>query len=93
MGKDASPTHLSNHVVEACISGDSVSSIVAQDPSLAPGDAWERLYEDWKPSKSAKHEGGDGEANSGRTSKEELDRAAKCGKWGPKQPSDLFLRV
>jgi hypothetical protein len=49
---------------------------------------------------SGKEVGEDGEDRSGGAqeservlSTEDLLRAAKCGKWGPTRPSDLFLKV
>jgi len=49
---------------------------------------------------SGKEVGDDGEDRSGEAqesesvlSAEDVLRAAKCGKWGPTRPSDLFLKV
>lgn len=82
---------ISDKVYKLCTSPESVSSLLAKDPSLTPGEAWKKLY------------GGHaaGEKESKDTAKihrdeitaEDLKRAAECGKWGPTQPSELFLRV
>lgn len=74
-----------------CTAKDSVSALLAADPTLAPGDAWHKLYGHHVPklssSKSMKHCG------KGEVSQENLEKAEQCGKWGPTQPSELFLRV
>lgn len=98
MTKKPQPTdHLSDRVAQLCTSTKSVSGLLAEDPGLAPGDAWKRLY-----SKSAvKHtddssqtsEDGDHEPGPGSLPQDELERAASCGNWGPTRPSELFLRV
>ena len=82
---------ISEKVHKLCTSSESVSSLLAQDPTMAPGEAWKKLY------------GGHaaGEKESKKTSKahrdditpDDLKRALECGSWGPTQPSELFLRV
>jgi len=82
---------ISDKVYKLCTSSESVSSLLAKDPTLAPGEAWKKLYSHYdaeeKESKS-----------TARTHRDEitpsdLKRAAECGKWGPTQPSELFLKV
>lgn len=82
---------VSDRIAELCASIDSVSSLLAADPSLAPGDAWHKLY----GHHLSKPEGPKGvdHAGEGEGPDEMLDKARKCGKWGPTEPSDLFLRV
>jgi hypothetical protein len=88
---------ITDRLVRLCTSNDSVSALVAQDPSLAPGDAWEKLYGKGAVKDAAGHEeNGDNDNESTiseSTSQAKLERAASCGKWGPTKPSDLFLRV
>jgi hypothetical protein len=84
-------TMISDKVYKLCTSQESVSALLAQDPTMAPGDAWKTLY------------GGHavGETDSKPTAithrdwhtPEDLQKALECGKWGPTEPSELFLRV
>jgi len=80
-----------DRVYRWCTSPESVSSLLAADPTLAPGDAWKRLYgynvKKTSNSKAVDH------AGEGALSQADLSRAEQCGKWGPTQPSELFLRV
>jgi hypothetical protein len=89
-------SQISDQVVSLCTSTESVSSLLAEDPTLAPGDAWKRLYGD----RALKAIAGDAQDDHGSESPkphpathDELQRAASCGKWGPTKPSELFLRV
>jgi hypothetical protein len=77
---------LGNDILELCTSKDSVSHLVAADPTLAGGDAWQTLYGKYHHNKES-HD------KTTTTQVDDLERAAKCGKWGPTQPSDLFLKV
>lgn len=82
---------ISDKVYKLCTSKETVSSLLAKDPSLSPEDAWKKLY--------GGHEAGHKESES--TAKahrdhhtpEDLKRALECGNWGPTQPSELFLKV
>lgn len=76
---------LGNGILELCTSKDSVSSLVAADPALAGGDAWQTLYGKYRHTKEHN--------KAAITQVDDLERAAKCGKWGPTKPSDLFLKV
>lgn len=85
--EDSSVTMVSDRVHELCTSKQSVSALLAQDPTIAPGDAWKTLYGNL-PS----------EAGSAGTEREDstpddLKRVAECGNWGPTQPSELFLKA
>lgn len=42
--KSSDTGHISNKLLELCTSQQSVSQLIAQDPSLSPGSAWKRLY-------------------------------------------------
>lgn len=82
---------ISEKVHKLCTSTESVSSLLAQEPTLAPGEAWKKLY--------GGHAAGEKESTTTAKSHrdeitpEDLQRALECGKWGPTQPSELFLRV
>ncbi|KAK1836892.1 hypothetical protein QBC39DRAFT_403003 [Podospora conica] len=91
MGDPRVPGHISDRVVELCTSTSSVSALMAEDPSRAPGDAWDVLYGEWKSSKPPDDDYL--KEGSGLDWKDELERAARCGKWGPTQPSELFLKI
>jgi hypothetical protein len=91
MGDPRVPGHLSDRVVELCTSMSSVSALMAEDPSRTPEDAWDGLYGKWKSAKSPDDD--HLKATSGLDWQDELQRAARCGKWGPTQPSELFLKV
>jgi phosphatidylserine/phosphatidylglycerophosphate/cardiolipin synthase-like enzyme len=75
-------------VVELCQSEETVSSVLAKDPSLSPGEVAERIFSKrkTKPSRRADEE-------LGSASAEDLKQAASCGRWGPTQPGELFLRA
>ncbi|KAK2067230.1 hypothetical protein P8C59_000988 [Phyllachora maydis] len=76
MTTDTTAWAVSDRLAALCTSADSVSSLLAADPTLAPGEAWKRLYGD----------------HAGRVALA-LEQAARCGKWGPTRPSDLFLHM
>jgi hypothetical protein len=82
---------ISDKVYKLCTSSESVSALLAQDPTLAPGDAWKQLY--------GGHLAGQKESEStarvhrDTITQDDLKRALECGNWGPTQPSELFLRV
>lgn len=82
---------VTDELLKLLTSPESVSTLLAQDPSLSPGEAWKKLY--------GHHVGKLGEPrskhDSGKylASEEALHKAAEAGHWGPTQPSELFLRV
>ena len=82
---------ISDKVHKLCTSQETVSSLLAKDPTMAPGDAWKQLY--------GGHAAGEKESkNEARRHRdtitpEDLQRALECGNWGPTQPSELFLKV
>jgi hypothetical protein len=74
-----------------CLSSDTVSSILAKDPTLAPGEAWKKLVGSHV---KLPHESPDArELGKGNVSSDEIKKAQACGKWGNTEPSELFLRV
>ncbi|XXG94350.1 hypothetical protein Hte_000604 [Hypoxylon texense] len=86
-----SPYEISERLYELCQSSESVSSLLAQDPSLSPGEAWKKLFGHHITDNCSKkdiHQIGKGSLDP-----EELDRAKSCGRWGSAEPGDLFLRI
>lgn len=87
--KFASP--ISDELLKLLTSPDSVSTLLAEDPSMSPGEAWKKLY--------GHHAGKLGDppsihdAGKYLASEEALHKAAEAGHWGPNRPSELFLRV
>jgi len=82
---------ISEKVYKLCTSKESVSALLAKDPTLSPEEAWKQLF--------GGDEAGDKEsistakANRDNHTPEDLKRARECGNWGPTEPSELFLRV
>ncbi|KAF3767910.1 hypothetical protein M406DRAFT_252746 [Cryphonectria parasitica EP155] len=72
---------ISDQMYKLFINPESVSSLLAKDPSMAPGKAWKELYGHHTGNHVDKHDEND-----------HLERAAECGHWGPTQPSELFLK-
>ena len=79
---------VSEHVYKLCQETETVSSALARDPTLAPGDVVKRLYGHHKIDLNKNPEGF-------RTTPtaEEQELAFKCGRWGPSRPSPLFLQA
>lgn len=86
-------TMISDGTYELCTGSDTVSSLLAEDPTMAPGDAWEKLYGDFASGESEKEGQKIVRACRDDINPEDIKRALKCGNWGPKQPSELFLKV
>ncbi|OTB13964.1 hypothetical protein K445DRAFT_319497 [Daldinia sp. EC12] len=86
-----SPFMVSEQLYELCLSSESVSSALAKDASLTPGEAWKKLFGCHDHDHGSK---GD-VRNIGKDSlsPKELEKARACGKWGSQKPSDLFLRI
>lgn len=81
-------------LVELCQSNVSVSGLMAEDPSLTPGQAWKKLLEHSKIEQhSIKHRHHHKDSEIDSTEADELEVAYRCGRWGETRPSDLFLRV
>lgn len=79
---------VSQKVFNLCHGPSTVSSELAQDPTLAPGSVVRKLYGD-------EHGGHDEHKPFKRpdATADDLEKAYQCGKWGSTRPSDLFLRV
>ncbi|KAG9238503.1 hypothetical protein BJ875DRAFT_40619 [Amylocarpus encephaloides] len=81
---------VSEKVYQLCRTSESVSAVLARDPTIAPSDAWKALF--------AQHDkecagASVTKAHHDAATPEDLKRAYNCGKWGPKEPSELFLRL
>lgn len=79
---------LSQNVFELCQGPETISSELAKDPTLAPHAVSKRLYGHRKTTGKPPHD-----AQIEPASTEELQQAWKCGRWGPTQPGELFLRA
>ena len=82
-------TRISDKLYNLCRSPDSVSSVLASDPHITPGEAAKKLYH---PDSVSVYEG-KSPLNREPTSQDELRRALDCGKFLSTRPSELFLRV
>lgn len=80
---------VSDHAVKLCQETPTVSSEFAKNPAEAPIDIIKRLYGHHKPTTS--HEAN--RVDRPIASITDLEVARQCGKWGPQQPSEFFLRV
>lgn len=76
-------------VVELCQSEETVSSVLASDPSLSPGEVAERIFSKRDKKKLSR----DANEEVDPASPEDLQQAASCGRWGPTRPGELFLRA
>ncbi|KAK0659484.1 hypothetical protein QBC41DRAFT_287008 [Cercophora samala] len=82
---------ISDRLLDLCTSSRSVSSLISEDPTISPADAWEKLY-----GKSAlvNAENETDHANGTIDAEQlELRKAEMCGKWGDNKPSELFLKI
>lgn len=79
---------VSEHVFQLCQATETVSSVLAKNPTEAPGDVAKKLYGHHK--KDLHH---NPDTSRTTTSPEELEKAFKCGRWGPTRPSPLFLQA
>lgn len=80
---------VSDHAFKLCQEISTISSESAKNPSEAPIDIIKRLYGHHKPNTS--HEAS--RVDRPIASVTDLERALQCGRWGPQQPSEFFLRV
>jgi phosphatidylserine/phosphatidylglycerophosphate/cardiolipin synthase-like enzyme len=76
--------------MKLCQAIATVSSEIARNPSLSPGEVTTKIYgkreTTGRPSRDA-----DDELTP--TSADDLKQAFSCGRWGPTQPGELFLRA
>ncbi|KAH8156806.1 hypothetical protein CIB48_g11443 [Xylaria polymorpha] len=80
-----------NRIFRWCHSEKSVSSLIAENPNLTPGEAWQKLFHGEDLSSSGP--GDTRNAGTETTTDEELRQTRSCGKWGSRQPSDLFIKL
>lgn len=82
---------ITNPLYKWCHCEDSVSSLLAANPNATPKDVWRKLFYD----DDSRSSGEEYKPNTKTipVGDEELRRARLCGKWGSKEPSDLFTRV
>ena len=77
-------------VVKLCQAEETVSSAIAQNPSLSPGEVATKIYgkreTTGKPTRDA-------DAELTLASPDDLKQAESCGRWGPTRPGELFLRA
>jgi hypothetical protein len=89
--KDESPHKIDDAVYELCQSPVSVSTILAHDKSTTPEEAWAELVGDHQCGTTAERDVKT--IGKGVLPHEEVRRTRLCGRWGDKEPSDLFIRV
>lgn len=82
---------ISDRFYKLFTSPESVSSVLAENPSMSPGEAWDKLYSHHVGKPSGPHS--IHHAGKHTPTEEGLNKAAECGHWGPTQPSELFLKV
>ncbi|EPE35377.1 Phospholipase D/nuclease [Glarea lozoyensis ATCC 20868] len=82
---------ISEKVHKLCTGTETVSSLLAADPTLAPGEAWKKLYGGHSAGKDESTS--TAKAHRNDITSEDLKRALECGNWGPTKPSELFLRL
>lgn len=80
---------LPQKVYTLCTSGQSISSEIATNPEKSIGDVGDKLY----GSHNLKFIDSPGPKKRNPASKEELERARQCGRFGDTDPSELFLRA
>jgi len=82
---------ISDRVYKLCTSKESVSALLAKNPTLAPEEAWKQLFGGHAAGEKASS--ATAQAHRDNHTSEDLKRAFECGNWGPTEPSELFLRV
>jgi phosphatidylserine/phosphatidylglycerophosphate/cardiolipin synthase-like enzyme len=79
---------VSENVFNLCQGTETVSSVLAQNPTESPGDVVKRLYGSHKKDINHNHD-----KHPPAPTAQGLEMALKCGRWGPTQPSLLFLQA
>ncbi|KAF5013197.1 hypothetical protein FDECE_776 [Fusarium decemcellulare] len=79
---------VSKHVYGLCRATETVSSVLAKDPTQPPGDVVKRLY--GHHGTELHHES---DQDDVAFSADSLESSVKCGRWGPTKPSPLFLQT
>ena len=78
----------SDAIYHLCTSGNTVTAAMEADPSQPPSHAARTVF----PEKARTATRSKTPRTHGEYTKEDLDRAAACGRF-PDRPSDLFLKV
>lgn len=78
-------------LVRLCQETETVSSRLAGEPDVAPGNAWKELYS--RSERSLRSSRDIRDIGKGYLKEGEVEKARESGKWGLNEPSDLFLRV
>ena len=83
---------ISDTLFQLCTLDESISSILAADPSLSPHEAWKKLYGHVKTQyvDAERYRIGDHDDDETKLA---LERAEKCGRWGDERPTELFLKI
>lgn len=76
---------VSENVYKLCNETETVSSALAKDPALSPGDAVKQIY-------SQPANGVDNGSNGKLATSEDASSIA-CGRWGKTEPTPLFLQA
>ncbi|KAM5349830.1 hypothetical protein ACJ41O_006335 [Fusarium nematophilum] len=80
---------VSKHVYDLCQATETVSSVLAEDPTQAPGDIVNRLY----GNHGTQPPQDESDTDITTSSNDSLDTVLQCGSWGPTKPSPLFLQA
>ncbi|KAI0144306.1 IQ calmodulin-binding motif protein [Xylariaceae sp. FL1272] len=86
-------TIITDRVLQWCQSEDSVTSLLASDPSLSPSDAWVKLYNDHVQCSGRRVDEHTRKDSKISITDDPLSRARECGKWCGNEPSELFLQI
>lgn len=87
---------ITDELYHYCTARENVTSVIAKEPSLTPGEAWEQLYGKGRRRHRGDRKTGDGTSSGHVTPSERsasLNRLAVLGNWETTQPSDLFLKM
>ncbi|KAH8694364.1 hypothetical protein BGZ61DRAFT_451842 [Ilyonectria robusta] len=80
---------VSKRVYDLCQARETVSSVLAKDPTQAPGDVVKRLY---GHGENRLHQD-ESDKDVAASSADALEAAFQCGRWGLTKPSPLFLQA
>ncbi|KAI0859512.1 phospholipase D/nuclease [Xylaria cubensis] len=80
-----------NRLYRWCQSENSVSSLITANPDLTPAEAWQKLFQ--SDNLSVTGSGYNQKTGAEPIEDEEVRRTLSCGKWGPKEPTDLFIQI
>ena len=75
-------------VYDLCHGSATISSELAHNPTLAPGEARKKIY-----GTQEGHVNEHKHFQISSTSQQDIQQAYECGNWGPTRPSELFLKV